>query len=321
VNAVEILLPEPVEPLIEPALKQRFVVHRLWEAADPDALVHAIGGRIRGVVGGRKKRIDAALMSRLPALEIIAKFGVGYDAVDIQEAVRRNIVVTNTPGVLSDEVADLAMGLLIATLRQLPQACNFLREGRWLEQSFPLSGTLRGRSVGIFGLGQIGKLIGRRCEAFGLSIAYHGRHRQPDIAYRYYDSLTEMAKNIDTLIIAAPGGASTRNAVGREVLQALGVEGVVINVGRGSIVDQDALINALGTKTILSVGLDVYADEPRVPRELVDMPQVVLTPHIGSCSTSTFNDMAQLVVDNLFAWFDGKPPPTPVAETPYRRGG
>jgi lactate dehydrogenase-like 2-hydroxyacid dehydrogenase len=258
-------------------------------------------------------------MSRLPALEIVSSFGVGYDNVDAGAAAERGIVVTNTPDVLNDEVADLTLGLLIATIRQIPQAERYLRAGGWLEKPYPLTATLRGRKVGIVGLGRIGKAIARRVEGFGVEVHYHGRSRQPDVVYPYHPSVGALAEACDVLIVITPGGAETRHLIDAAVLRALGPAGILINVARGSVVDEEALIEALRSGTILAAGLDVYADEPRVPQALIDMEHVVLLPHVASASVHTRNAMGQLVVDNLTAWFAGRGPLTPVAETPWPR--
>ncbi len=314
---VEILMLAPMMPMIMDSLDSAFTLHRAWAKPDPDAFIDAVGAQIRGLTGGHA-RIDARLFDRLPNLEIVANFGVGYDGVDAAEAGRRGIVVTNTPDVLTDEVADLTIALLLATLRHIPQADRYVRAGRWLEKPFPLSPTLRGRKVGILALGRIGRAVGRRLEGFGVEIAYHGRSKQAAVPYQYYPTLLGLAEAVDVLICIAPGGAETRGIVNAEVLKALGPEGVLINVGRGTVVDEPALIAALQSGTILSAGLDVFADEPRVPAELIAMDHIVLLPHIGSASVETRRAMGQLVVDNLLSWFAGKGPLTPVAETPWR---
>ncbi len=314
---VEIAITGPMMRLVIDGLEQHFTVRAPANAADQEAFFRAFGPRIRGVATGSHTNVDAAYMDRLPRLEIIANFGVGYDTVDAAEAGRRGIVVTNTPDVLTEEVADLAIGLMLAAVRQLPQADRYLREGKWLERPFPLTATLRGRTVGILGLGRIGKAIATRLEAFGLEIAYHGRNPQPDVPYRYYPTLAGMAHDVHILMVVAPGESETKQIVNAEVLKALGPEGVLINVGRGSVVDERALITALTTRTILTAGLDVFADEPRVPQELIALEHVVLLPHVGSGSVHTRSAMGQLVVDNLASWFSGKGPLTPVAETPW----
>jgi lactate dehydrogenase-like 2-hydroxyacid dehydrogenase len=290
-------------PRIDAQLNQHFKIAR-----DVDT-------EVRGVaVFGGHTRIDAAFIEPLPKLEIVSSFGVGYDHIDAAALAARGVVVTHTPDVLTDEVADLALGLLIATVRQLPQVDRYLRAGKWLERPYPLSATLRGRKVGILGLGRIGKAIARRLEACDLEIEYHGRNPQADVAYRYHATLLGLAKSCDVLMVVASGGEQTRHIVNREVLEALGPDGILINVGRGSVVDESALIAALRDKKVLSAGLDVFEDEPRVPAELIAMDHVVLLPHVGSASVHTRNAMGQLVVDNLVSWFGGKGAITPVPE-------
>lgn len=313
---IDILMPAAMPDPVVAALDARFTLHRLWEQPDADAFLAAHGARIRGMaVSTLAGRIDAGWFDRLPALEIVANFGVGYDNVDAAAAAKRGVTVTNTPGVLDEEVADLAVGLLLATLRRIPQADRYLRDGHWPDAPFPLSPTLRGRRVGIVGLGAIGKAVARRLAAFGVAIAYHGRSRQPDTGYDYHPTPVALAAACDVLIAVVPGGAATRHLIDADVLAALGADGVLVNVARGSVVDQTALIAALRNGTILAAGLDVFADEPHVPAELVAMPNVVLLPHIGSASTRTRAAMGKLVVDNLVAWFDGDGPLTPVPET------
>jgi lactate dehydrogenase-like 2-hydroxyacid dehydrogenase len=263
--------------------------------------------------------VDEAYMRQYPKLEIISSFGVGYDNIDAKAAARLGITVTNTPGVLDDEVADTTLGLMIMTVRQLPQSERYLRAGQWSAKgAYPLSPSLRGRTVGILGLGRIGKAIATRVNAFGLEVVYHGRRAQTDVPYRYYASLLDMAKAVDILIVVAPGGPGTRHIINAEVLEALGPDGVLINVARGSLVDERALIEALRNKTILAAGLDVFDNEPSVPQELIALENAVLLPHVGSASVKTRQAMADCVVSNLFAWADGKPPLTPVPETPWQ---
>ncbi|WP_449255789.1 2-hydroxyacid dehydrogenase [Bosea sp. (in: a-proteobacteria)] len=316
----EIVMTGPLMAYAADQLKARFAVHELWNAPDPAALLREVSGRVRGVAaGGGHSHVDAALFDALPKLEIVSSFGVGYDHVDAAEAGRRGLVVTNTPDVLTDEVADLAIGLLLATVRQLPQVDRYLREGRWLKGNYPLTTSLRGRKVGIVGLGRIGKAVAHRLEAFGVPVSYHGRSRQDDVVYRYYPSLVEMAADVDVLISVAPGGASTHHIIDAGVLEALGPNGILVNVGRGTVVDEKALIKALQDGTILSAGLDVFEDEPRVPAELIAIEHAVLLPHVGSASVHTRQAMGQLLVDNLVSWFDGKGPLTPVSETPWKK--
>ncbi|GJE11253.1 2-hydroxyacid dehydrogenase [Methylobacterium longum] len=316
--AADILFLRKMHPLVETSLDGRHNVHRLAGAADPEAMLETIGPRIRGLCVGGQVGIDGALMDRLPNLEIIANFGVGYDAVDAAEAHRRGVIVTNTPDVLTDEVADLAIGLVLATLRRLPQADRYLREGHWPKAPFPLTASLRGRRVGILGLGRIGRAIAKRLESFGVEIAYHGRRRQSDAPYAYHDSLVGLAQAVHVLIVVAPGGSDTRGLVDTAVLEALGPEGILVNVARGSLVDEAALTAALKAGTILGAGLDVFENEPHVPSDLAALENTVLLPHVGSASEHTRAAMAQLVVDNVISWFEGRGPLTPVGETPWK---
>jgi lactate dehydrogenase-like 2-hydroxyacid dehydrogenase len=290
---------------------------------DPEAALKELAPRIRGILAGpgvgAHWQVDGTYLSQFPNLEIVSSFGVGYDHIDAKWAAAHGIIVTNTPDVLNEEVADTAMGLLLCTLRQLPQAERYVRAGKWPQGNFPLSDTLRGRTMGIFGLGRIGKAIAHRAEAFGVKIAYHGRSRQADVAYPYYASLKELAEAVDILMVIAPGGPSTKHVVNAQVLRALGPRGVLINVARGSLVDEDALIAALRSGEIMSAGLDVFAHEPHVPQALLDLEQVVLLPHIGSASRQTRDAMAHLVAENMLSYAAGKGPITPVAETPWPR--
>lgn len=314
----DVLMTGPMLPLIVEQIEAACTLHRLWEIKDREAFLREIGPRIRGLATGVPHgRTETTLLDRLPNLEIISNYGVGYDNVDAAYAAKRGLIVTNTPDVLNDEVADLTIGLLIATIRQVPQADRYLREGRWLERPFPLTSTLRGRTIGIVGLGRIGKAIARRIEGFGVPIHYHGRTQQADVSYPYHPTLIDLAKAVDVLILVTPGGPSTRHLVDAKVLETLGPNGILINVARGSVVDEQALIEALRSRTILSAGLDVYDDEPHVPQELIDMEHVVLLPHVGSASVHARNAMGQLLVDNLLSWFAGKGPLTPVSETPW----
>lgn len=287
------------------------------ERADVALLTPDACQRIRAIAAF--SAIDAAFIDALPNLEIIASFGVGYDAVDAAHAGRKGVMVTNTPDVLTEEVADTAVGLLLNTVREFPKAEAWLRAGKWRSAGhYPFTkGTLRGRSIGIFGMGRIGQAIARRLEAFGLSIAYHNRNPVADVPYAYYASLLELAQNVDTLICVAPGGAATLKAVNAPVLAALGPQGVFINIGRGSTVDEAALAAALADGTIFAAGLDVFADEPNVPDSLLKVENACLLPHVGSASQHTRRAMADLVVGNLESWFAGKGALTPVAETQH----
>ncbi|PAP96685.1 2-hydroxyacid dehydrogenase [Mesorhizobium wenxiniae] len=289
---------------------------RVWiERADASLVTDELRRTVRGIAafGG----INAALIDALPNLEIIANFGVGYDSVDARHAAQRGVMVTNTPDVLTEEVANTAIGLLINTIRDLPRAETWLRDGSWARNgNYPLSRlTLRGRSVGIFGMGRIGLAIARRLEAFGLPIAYHNRRRVEGLAYEYHGTLKGLAEAVDTLISVAPGGASTEKAVNAEILSVLGPNGVFVNIGRGSTVDEAALAAALANGTIAAAGLDVFADEPNVLPALLAAPNTSLLPHVGSASEHTRRAMADLCVDNLISWFSEGRALTPVPET------
>jgi lactate dehydrogenase-like 2-hydroxyacid dehydrogenase len=317
---IDLLIYGPSKPIVDNGFSDQFVLHSFETNHDLDRLTPAVAAKIRGAaVTYNSVRGNGTTLARFPKLEIVSSFGVGYDHIDANYAREHNIIVTNTPDVLTEEVADIAMGLLIATLREFVKADRYLRSGLWLTQQFPLSvGSLRDRKVGMVGMGRIGQAIGRRLDASHVPVVYHSRNPAAGVSYKHYPDLIEMAKAVDTLILILPGGASTAKMINADVMKALGPRGVIINVARGSVVDEPALIAALKSGTILAAGLDVFANEPTVPDELRAMQNVVLLPHIGSASVVTRNAMDQLVVDNLKAWFSGKPPLTPVAETPLK---
>ncbi len=318
--AYEVLMPADGMAGIAERIEERATLHRLWRAPNQEAALAAIAPRIRAVVATwHTAAVDAALMRRMPNLEIVVSFGVGYDHIDAAWAGAHGIVVTNTPGVLDEDTADIAMALTLAAVRRLPQAERYLREGRWPNAPFPLTASLRERTMGILGLGRIGKQIAKRAEAFGLDVVYHGRKAQDEAPYLYYPTLLAMAKACDILVIAAPGGPQTRHIIDRDVLAALGPDGVLVNIARGSLVDEAALIEALRDGTILAAGLDVYENEPHVPPTLLELDNLVALPHVGSASRHTRQAMADLVVANLFSWIDGNGPLTPTPETPWRR--
>jgi lactate dehydrogenase-like 2-hydroxyacid dehydrogenase len=312
-----VLITQPMMPLIQQGIETAFPFARLNEQADRAAFLAKEGHRFKGVVTGQAAPSDDALFTQLPNLKIVSSFGVGYDLVDAKAAKARGIVVTNTPDVLTDEVADLALGLLIATIRQLPQADRHVRQGLWLKGNYPLTDTLRGKKMGILGLGRIGKAIARRAEAFGLKLAYHGRSKQADMPYPFYDSLIGMARDVDILMVIAPGGPSTRRIVDRAVMEALGPKGTLINVARGTLVDEPVMVEMLASGALGAAGLDVFEDEPKVPEALFGLGNVVLLPHVGSASVHTRNLMGQLVVDNVIALAEGRAPISPVPETPW----
>ena len=316
---VEVLLIGPPKPTIVNGLSS-LMLHRAGDAKDRDALLKEVGGRVRAIASSvTAERIGGELMAKLPKLEIISTFGVGYDHIDIQWAASHGVTVTNTPQVLTEEVADTALGLLLCTVREFPQAERYLRAGKWTERAYPLTkATLRNRTVGLVGMGAIGQAIARRLDAMKVPVVYHSRRPAAGVPYRHYPKLLDMARDATIILVITPGGAETKNLINAEVLKALGPEGILINMARGSVVDEDALVKALQDKTIMSAGLDVYLREPVVPPELIALDNVVLFPHLGSASVYTRTQMDQLVVDNLLAWAAGKPPLTPVPETPWR---
>ncbi|KRP87299.1 dehydrogenase [Bradyrhizobium pachyrhizi] len=317
---IDLLIYGPIRPILENGFPDQYVLHRAESRGDLERLTPDTMAKIRGIaVTYHTMATDKTALAMFPKLEIVGSFGVGYDHVDSAYARDHNIVVTNTPDVLTEEVADVAMGLLIATLREFVKADRYVRSGLWQTQNYPLSvGSLRDRKIGIVGMGRIGQAIGRRLDASRVPVSYHSRNPSKDVSYKHYPDLIEMAKAVDTLIVIVPGGVSTAKMINADVLKALGPRGVLINVARGSVVDEPALVAALKSGTILAAGLDVFAAEPNVPDELKAMQNVVLLPHIGSASVVTRNAMDQLVVDNIKNWFAGKPPLTPVAETPVK---
>ncbi|CAN1536422.1 LdhA Lactate dehydrogenase and related dehydrogenases [Rhabdaerophilaceae bacterium] len=314
----DVLIKQPMMPLVMDGVESRFSATRLFDQPDPAAFLAREGSRFKAIVTGGSSPTDASLLDLLPNVGLISSFGVGYDGIDVGYASQRGITVTNTPDVLNDEVADTAIGLLISTVRRLPQADRYVREGKWLKANFQLTDTLRGKTMGILGLGRIGKAIARRAEAFGLKLAYHGRNHQPDVSYPYFPSLIEMAKAVDILMIIAPGGPATQAIVNRDVLSALGPRGILINVARGTLVDEPAMVEMLQSGALGAAGLDVFVDEPNVPTALFGLENVVLLPHVGSGSVDTRNRMGQLVIDNVVAYSEGLAPLTPVAETPWK---
>jgi lactate dehydrogenase-like 2-hydroxyacid dehydrogenase len=314
----EIILIGPLKPLIVKGLGAVGTVHKTAEAKDADAF-YASHANVRAIAcSATTELLGEPFMKRFPQLQIISSFGVGYDHIDAKAAAARGIIVTNTPEVLTEEVADTAIALLLCTVREFPQAERYLRAGKWLHKPYPLTkATLRNRTVGIVGMGAIGKAIARRLDAFGVPVVYHARRQRHEAGYRYYPKLLDMARDVDTLMVIVPGGVATVNMINAEVLDALGPNGILINMARGSVVDEPALIKALAEKRIMAAGLDVFAKEPEVPQELIAMENVVLFPHLGSASVYTRDRMDQLVVDNIAAWAAGKPPLTPVPETPF----
>lgn len=309
----DILQIAPMLPSVEAALAGAYRVHRYWEAADRAVLLAEVGPGVRAVATDGHHGIPAAVMAACPTLGMAASYGVGYDAIDVAACKARGIRVSNTPDVLNDAVAELAVGLMIALCRRIPQADAYVREGRWPAGNFPLTAELTGAHAGILGLGRIGKEIARRLQAMKMRVSYHGRRAQPYEPYQYYADLEAMARDVDWLVVIAPGSAETRGIVSARVLAALGPAGALVNVARGALVDEAALVALLADGGLGGAALDVFADEPRVPEALLAMPNVVLSPHQGSATDKTRSAMGELVVRNLAAFFAGDPLLTPVA--------
>jgi lactate dehydrogenase-like 2-hydroxyacid dehydrogenase len=273
-----------------------------------------VAPQVRAVAGSGDSKVSAELIAQLPALELISVMGVGYDGVDVAAAKARGIMVTHTPNVLNDDVADLAIGLMLCAARQLPAADRYVRAGHWLSAPMPLARKMSGARLGLVGMGRIGQAIAQRAQAFGMQIAYHTRTPKAGVPYAYHADLLSLARDSDFLVLITPGGAGTRHLVNAQVLQALGTKGILVNVARGSVVDEAALIEALEKGVIGGAALDVFEDEPRVPQRLIDLPHVVLVPHIGSATGQTRQAMADLAFGNVREHFAGRSVLTPVPE-------
>ena len=301
---IEILQTAPLLASCEQALAERYMVHKLYEQADQQTWLAENGNRIRAHAGSG---VQADLMDKLPNLEIIASFGVGYDNIDIAGAKARNIRVTNTPDVLNDAVAELTIGLMISLARRIPQSDQFVRQGKWKNGNFGLFSELTGKTVGILGLGRIGKEIAARAQAMKMRVVYHGRRQQPNTPFIYYDDLEDMARDSDWLVVSAPGGKGTEGIVSRKVLEALGPGGCIVNVARGTLVDEPAMVELLQNGGLGGAALDVFVDEPDVPQALLGLDNVVLCPHQGSATHQTRDAMGGLLVANLERHFAGEP--------------
>jgi hydroxypyruvate reductase len=302
-----------LSPLFAAQLDAAFTVHDRLHQTDPAAFA-AAAPAIRAIAASGESKVDAALIAQLPQLEIISVMGVGYDGIDVAAAKARGTVVTHTPNVLNDDVADLAIGLMLSAARQLPAADRYVRAGSWPNAPMPLARKMSGARLGLVGMGRIGQAIAHRAAAFGMRIAYTARNPRPALAFKYFASASALAAESDYLVVITPGGAATRHMINAEVLGALGTKGILVNVARGSVVDEAALIDALERGVIGGAGLDVFESEPDVPERLRALPHVVLTPHIGSATTQTRQAMADLAFDNLQAHFAGKPLLSPVPE-------
>ncbi len=317
-SRIAVLVPGKIHDRVLAQLKDSFEVISV-ERDETLKLDAGTAQRIRGVA--LSGAFPAVWFEQLPNIEIVASFGVGYDGIDAKLAGSKGIIVTNTPDVLNDEVADTAIALLLNTIRELPKAEAWLRDGNWKPGSaYPLTRySLKGRHVGLYGLGRIGLEIAKRLEPFKVKISYHTRSRHADARYDYHPTLKGLAEAVDTLVAIVPKTPQTHKTVNADILSALGPDGIVVNVGRGWTVNEDDLIAALNAGTIGGAGLDVFYDEPNVPAGLLSAPNTVLVPHIGSASIPTRNAMADLVAENLISWFEQGKPVTPVAETPVKQ--
>jgi lactate dehydrogenase-like 2-hydroxyacid dehydrogenase len=305
----EIVVTSRIPPFLTTGLQEKFVVHERDHIRD-----RQVFGRVRALVGGGESKIDGSYMALFPALEMISVCGVGYDGIDVAAAKKRGIMVTHTPEVLNDDVADLALGLLLSVARKIPAADRFTRNADWLDGPFQLTRKLTGAKLGIVGMGRIGQAIAKRAAAFDMVISYTTRNERSDVPYKYVPNVLALAAEVDFMVVITPGGAATKNLINAEVLKALGPQSFLVNVARGSVVDQAALIEALQKKLIAGAGLDVYVDEPNVPAELRKLDNVVLTPHIASATVETRKAMSALALANLEAFMAGQPVLTPVPE-------
>jgi len=295
-----------------PLMESHFTVHKLWQAPDKEKVLAEVAPRVRGIQATGTATVDAALIERLPKLEVIACCGVGYDGIDVAAAQRRKIPVTNTPDVLNDCVADLALGLLIDASRGIALGDRHVRAGKWLKGGLPLAARVSGKRLGIVGMGRIGRIIARRASGFDMQIAYHARNRVTDVPFTYYAKLVDLAKDSDYLVLIVPGGKATFHLVDEAVMRALGPQGILVNVARGTVVDEAAMVRCLQEGALGGAALDVFEEEPRMPEALWTMDNVVLVPHIGSATRETRAAMCKLTIDNLVAHFSGKPLLTPV---------
>jgi len=308
----EIVIIGPMYPPTQARLEAEFTAHRLWEAPDQAAFLQGVADRVRGVAVYALHGCAAAVIEALPRLEIIACMGIGVDRIDLACARAHGIHVTNTPDVVTEDTADQALALMLAVERRIAEGDRFVRRGDWLNGELRFGRALRRRKLGIVGLGRIGSAIATRAAGFGMEIAYQGPRRKPDVPYCYFADPVALAEWSEILAVACPGGEATRNLVSRSVIEALGPEGTLVNIARGSVVDEAALVAALQLGRLGGAGLDVYANEPRVPEALLAMDNVVLSPHIGSATHDTRRAMGDLTVDNLLAHFAGRPLLTPV---------
>ncbi len=294
-------------------LADEFIMHPIWEADDPDQLINDVAENIRGIATSGSKGASADLMDKFPNLEMIGSFGVGYDAIDIAHAKSRGVVVTNTPGVLVEGVAEMGLTLMLATTRRIAEGDRYVRDGRWpVEGDMALGRSLGGKRLGIVGLGDIGSRLAEMAAVFNMEISYYGPNNKPAYSYTYEPDLIKLAANSDYLMVCCKGGEETRNLVNADVIEALGPEGMLINIARGTVVDEMALLSALQTGKLGFAGLDVFEKEPQVPEGFMSLDNVLMVPHIGSASAETRQAMGDLVTKNIRAYFAGEPVLTPV---------
>ncbi len=302
------LLPAEME-----TLERHFKVVRMGRKSDPEAILREYGHEVSGLISSVGSPVTRKLMEALPNLEIICRYGIGVDNIDLAAAAERAVAVTNTPGLVTNDTADVAMALLLGCARRTMEGDMYVRVGKWLNGPMGLGVTLSGKTVGIVGLGRIGQAVARRALAFDMQVAYYGRREKPEFPYSYVPDLIKLAEQSDFMIITVAGGEPTRHLIDGAVLRALGPQGFLVNVSRGTVVDEAALVKALEDKTIAGAGLDVFENEPHVPEALMKMDNVVLLPHIGTATQETRSRMGQLVIENLLAHFSGQPLKTPVA--------
>lgn len=307
----DILLVEPMMELIEDRFDAAYTVHRLYDPADKAALEAALP-RIRAAATGGGSGLPSEWIEKLPSLGVIAINGVGTDKVDLELARSRNIDVTTTPGVLTDDVADAGIALMLGVMRHIAKGDAFMRQRHWGKQPFPLGSSTRGKRVGILGLGQIGKAFGHRAEAFGMAVRYWNRSAVTGTGWASCASPVALAEDSDILVVCIAASVATRNIVDAKVLRALGSKGVLINVARGSVIDEDALLAALNDGTIAAAGLDVFVNEPNIREDFFTAPNTLLMPHQASASVETRIAMGELVLANIAAHFAGKKPPMTV---------
>ncbi len=310
----EILVVMPLPPYARAQLDLHYIVHDRIHQTDPEAFA-GMASNIRAIVGSGEAKVPRSLMAQMPNLKMVSVIGVGYDGVDTAAANDLGIKVTHTPDVLNDDVADLALGLMLCAARKLPQADQYVRQGQWLAKGpMPLARKVSGSRVGIVGMGRIGKTIAKRCAAFDMPISYTARSAKSDLPFTFYPNAKELAANVDFLVVITPGGAATKGMINAEVLAALGKDGYLINVARGTVVDQPALIHALQSNIIAGAGLDVFDGEPAVPEAFFGMDNVTLAPHVGSATNATRKAMADLALLNLANFYANKPLVTVVPE-------